>query len=336
MTLNPRIDQLLKMVARRHFVPLRTLPVAQVRALYAAAAHELDIAPLPVAGVETLAIPCRDGAEISATVYRPHEADWTRPDPALLYFHCGGYTFGSPATHDAITRMLAVRAECVVISVDYRLAPEHRFPCAVDDAFDALAQVRAEAGAMALDIERIAVGGDSAGATLAAVLAIQARDAGWPICLQSLIYPGTCARQDTASHAQFPSGYLLDRSMIDWFIDIYLRDESDRDDWRFAPLDAAQAAQVDFSGLAPAWIALAEYDPLRDEGRLYGEKLAAAGNPVEMREYAGLTHEFFKLGGWVPEVAVAHADAVRALRRAFGYEDEETAPPSVAYSEGSS
>lgn len=325
MTLNPRIDQILKMVARRRHVPVRTLPIAHVRALYAAAAHELDIAPLPVAEVETLLIPCRDGDQISSTVYRPHEPDWTRPDPALLYFHCGGFTFGSPATHDAIARMFAVRAECVVISVDYRLASEHRFPCAVEDAFDALAQVRAEAGALALDIERLAVGGDSAGATLAAVLAIQARDAGWPICLQSLIYPGTCARQDTASHRQFSSGYLLDRETINWFIGHYLRDESDRDDWRFAPLDAAQAANIDFSGLAPAWIALAEYDPLRDEGRLYGEKLAAAGNQVEIQEYAGLTHEFFKFGGWVPEVALAHADAVRALRCAFGCAHEEAA-----------
>lgn len=163
---------------------------------------------------------------------------------------------------------------------------------------------------------RIAIGGDSADGTLATVCAVLARDADIAIKLQMLIYPGVSAWQKSASHAELAEGYLLLSDTIQWFFEQYLRDENDRDDWRFAPLDAA-AGQPDYGGVAPAWIAAAEFDPLYDEDIAYTEKLRTAGVAVTLARYESMIHEFFKMGGYVPEVAAAHADAVNALRKAF-------------------
>ena len=234
-----------------------------------------------------------------------------------MYLHGGGFTVGSIATHDALCRKLAHDAGCAVVSVDYRLAPEHRFPVAVNDAFDALQWLVQEAPLLGIDAARLAIGGDSAGGTLATVCAVLARDAGIPLRLQLLIYPGTSARQDSASHARFAEGYLLSGETIQWFFAQYLRDDHDRDDWRFAPLDAA-GGQPDFAGVAPAWITAADHDPLYDEDIAYAAKLEAAGVRVTLARYEGMIHEFFKMGGFVPEVARAHADAVAALREELG------------------
>jgi acetyl esterase len=204
----------------------------------------------------------------------------------------------------------------VVASVDYRLAPEHKFPTAVNDAFDALAWLYAKSASMGIDGARLAVGGDSAGGTLATVCAVWARDAGMALRLQLLIYPGLSAHQDTPSHARFGEGFLLSGEAIEWFFSQYLRDERERDDWRFAPLDGAIGAP-DFSGVAPAWIGAADHDPLFDEDFAYAEKLKAAGVQVEFIRYEGMIHEFFKMGGFVPEVAIAHGDACRALQVAL-------------------
>jgi acetyl esterase len=163
----------------------------------------------------------------------------------------------------------------------------------------------------------MAVGGDSAGGTLATVCAVYARDAGLKLVLQMLIYPGVTRYQQTASHARLADGFLLSGETIQWFFEQYTRDANDRDDWRFAPLDGVRGAP-DFTGVAPAWIATAEYDPLSDEGAAWANKLRDAGNAATLTIYAGMIHEFFKMGGLVPEVAVAHADAAAALRGAFG------------------
>lgn len=146
--------------------------------------------------------------------------------------------------------------------------------------------------------------------------AATARAARWPPRLQLLIYPGLTAHQQTASHARLAHGYLLTAETIQWFFSQYVPNPADREDWRFAPLDGMRGAPS-FAGLAPAWIAVAEYDPLSDEGIAYADKLRAAGNRVELVRYAGMIHEFFKMGGYVPAVRQAHADAVRALREAF-------------------
>jgi acetyl esterase len=316
MPLNPKIAQILDMVERANRKPYYELTPQQARAAYLMSAPILDIAPLPMFGVDDMRIPTRDGETINVRVYQPNEPSWAEPSGALLFFHGGGFTVGSTQTHDALCRKFAHDADCAVISVDYRLAPEHRFPVAVNDAFDALQWLVQEAPTLGVDPARIAVGGDSAGGTLATVCATLARDAGIALRLQMLIYPGTSAWQKSASHARLAEGYLLSAKTVQWFFEQYVRDERDRDDWRFAPLDAANG-QPDYRGVAPAWIAAADHDPLYDEDIAYAEKLASAGVKVTLMRYEGMIHEFFKMGGFVREVAGAHADAVRALREAL-------------------
>jgi acetyl esterase len=322
MPLNPKIEQVLDMIARAKRPPYHELTAQQARAAYEMSAPILEIPSAPMFSVEDLAVPTRDGATIRARLYQPFEPSWAEPAPALVYYHGGGFTVGSVDTHDALCRMFARDAQCVVLSVDYRLAPEHKFPTAVHDAFDALSWLHANAGLYGVDAGRLAVGGDSAGGTLATVCAVLARDAGLPkLALQLLIYPGTTGYQQTGSHARLADGYLLSGKTIQWFFEQYVRDASDRDDWRFAPLDGTRGAP-EFGGLAPAWIATAEYDPLSDEGAAYAEKLRAAGNEVTLKRYAGMIHEFFKMGGFVPDVAQAHSGAARALRLAFGLDPD--------------
>ena len=319
MPLNPKIEQVLDMIARAKRPQLHELTPQQARASYEKSAPILEIASAPMFAIEDLRVPTRDGATIRARLYQPVEPSWAEPAPALVYYHGGGFTVGSVDTHDALCRMLARDGKCTVLSVDYRLAPEYKFPTAVEDAFDALTWLHAHAAEYGIDAERLAVGGDSAGGTLATVCAVLARDAGIKLALQLLIYPGTTGYQQTDSHSRLANGFLLSGDTIQWFFDQYVRDKSDRDDWRFAPLEGTRGAP-DFGGLAPAWIATAEYDPLSDEGDAYAEKLRAAGNRVTLKRYPGMIHEFFKMGGYVAEVAEAHADAAAALRVAFGVE----------------
>ncbi|MBE3032971.1 MAG: alpha/beta hydrolase, partial [Actinobacteria bacterium] len=238
-----------------------------------------------------------------------------------VYFHGGGFTVGSIKTHDQLCRSLAAKSGAMVLSVDYRLGPDWKFPTAANDAFDVLQWVFDEAPTMGADPARIAFGGDSAGGTLAAISAIEARNRGLAPVLQLLIYPGTTARESTPSHREFAEGYLLTQDMIHWFFSQYLRSDADRDDWRFAPLDAGGHG-ADVTGVCPAWIAVAGFDPIRDAGIGYANKLRAAEVPVELKLYEGMIHDFFKIGRFVPAVEDAHRDAADALRRAFGTETE--------------
>ena len=288
---------------------LNKLSVSQARAAYAAGADVLEIPKSELLRVESLSVPSRDGQQLAARLYAPS----LERLPVLLFFHGGGFTIGSVATHDILCRRLAQLANCAVISVDYRLAPEHKFPAASNDAWDALRWLTVEAGTLGLDASRLAVGGDSAGGTLAAVCAILARDAGIALALQLLIYPGCSAHQDSQSHSHFAQGFVLERAQIDWLFDHYLTTPADRDDWRFAPLNAPDVADV-----TPAWIGLAEFDPLFDEGLMYADKLRAAGVVVDLEIYRGVTHEFIKMGRVIPEARLAHADAAAALQKAFG------------------
>ena len=317
MPLNPKIEQVLDMIARAKRPKLHEMTAQNARASYEKSAPILEIASAPMFALEDLRIPTRDGATIRVRLYQAVEPSWAEPAPALVYYHGGGFTVGSDDTHDALCRMFARDGRCTVLSVDYRLAPEHKFPTAVDDAFDALTWLHTHAAEFGVDTGRLAVGGDSAGGTLATVCAVFARDAGIELALQLLVYPGTTGYQQTDSHSRLADGFLLSGDTIQWFFEQYVRDRSDRDDWRFAPLDGQRGAP-DLSGVAPAWIATAEYDPLSDEGDAYAEKLRAAGNAATLRRYPGMIHEFFKMGGYVPEVAEAHADAAAALRAAFG------------------
>ncbi|OJW82878.1 alpha/beta hydrolase [Alicycliphilus denitrificans] len=296
-------------MARAGRPPLHTLTPAEARAAYELGAGVLEVPKAALPRVEDLRIPARGGLQLPARLYAPETG---RALPLLLYLHGGGFTVGSVDTHDVLCRELARLAGCMVVSLGYRLAPEHPFPSASDDAWDALAWVAANAARLGADPARLAVGGDSAGGTLAAVGAILARDAGLPLALQLLIYPGTTAHQDTPSHTEFAHGPVLDRAAIGWFFDQYIPSRAEREDWRFAPLLAP-----DVDGVAPAWIGLAECDPLVDEGVAYGDKLRAAGVAVDLEIYRGVTHEFIKMGRAIPEARQAHQDAAHALRAAF-------------------
>lgn len=284
---------------------------------YEKVATMLDVAPAPLALVDDIDVPL-DGHTLTLRRYFAHEPQWTQPQPALLYFHGGGFMVGSIATHDRLCRRLAALSGCAVLSLDYRLAPENKFPAAVDDAFDTLDFVRREAASLGVDEHRLAVGGDSAGGTLAAATALHARDRGIALALQLLIYPGLSSHQQTASHDTLGRGYILEAPIIQWFFENYLRSDDDRNDWRFAPL-----VRNDLQDLAPAFIALAEYDPLIDEGREYAARLEAAGNRVDLRVYPGMIHAFFQHGGLVKLARKAHEDAARAMREALRPEAAE-------------
>ncbi|RCX10301.1 acetyl esterase [Extensimonas vulgaris] len=310
--LTPQMRGVLERMARAGRAPLHSLTPQAARAAYAAGAEVLEVPRAPLPRVEDLHIPARDGCALPARLYAPSARAEAPALPLLLYLHGGGFTIGSIATHDILCRELARLTPCMVVSLDYRLAPEHPFPTATHDAWDALAWLAQHAHTLGADPARLAVGGDSAGGTLAAVNAILARDAGLPLALQLLIYPGCTAHQDTPSHRRYAQGLVLEAPAIEWFFGHYVRSPEQRTDWRFAPLLAP-----DVEGVAPAWIGLAECDPLVDEGIDYADKLRAAGVPVELEIYRGVTHEFIKMGRVLPEARQAHTDAARALRHAF-------------------
>ncbi|MGO4391621.1 alpha/beta hydrolase [Variovorax sp. M-6] len=306
--LTAKMASVVERMARAGRPPLHSLTPADARAAYEKGAGVLEVPKPQLARVEDHSVPARDGHALPVRLYAP-SSDVL---PLLLFFHGGGFTVGSIATHDTLCRVLSQRSGCAVISVDYRLAPDHRFPTAANDAWDALAHIAKHAAQWGLDGSRIAVGGDSAGGTLAAVCAILARDAGLPVALQLLIYPGTAAHQDTDSHRRYAEGPLLGEALISWFFGLYVHSKAERDDWRFAPLNAD-----DVDGVAPAWIGLAEIDPVVDEGIAYADKLRAAGVAVDLEIYRGVIHEFVKMGRAIPEALQAHADAAHALKQAL-------------------
>jgi len=295
-------------MARANRPPFHTLTPVQARAAYEAGSNVLELPKQVLPRVIDFGIPVRDGHVVAARLYAPS----TQKLPVLLYFHGGGFTIGSINTHDGLCRQLSHLAGCAVVSVNYRLAPEHKFPVAAHDAWDTLQWLAAHATELGLDAHQLAVGGDSAGGTLAAMCALLARDTGLPLALQLLFYPGCASHQDSVSHRRFANGFVLEEVDINWFFNHYLRSPVDREDLRFAPLNASHMDDV-----APAWFGLAECDPLVEEGLLYADRLRAASVPVDLEIYRGVTHEFIKMGRILPEARLAHADAARALRHAF-------------------
>ena len=306
--LTPAMHSVLDRMARAPQVPLHALTPAQARFAYEIGAAVLEVPAPQLHQVDSFTIPARDGHAVPVRLYAPAGAQL----PVLVYLHGGGFTLGSLATHDVLCRTLSHLGACAVLSVDYRLAPEHKFPTAFDDAWDALQWVARDGERWGLDSRRIAVGGDSAGGTLAAACALQARDCGLPLVLQLLIYPGCAAQQNTASHKTFAQGFLLEEPHISYFFNHYLRTPADREDWRFSPLTAPEVEDV-----APAWFGLAECDPLVDEGIMYADKLRAASVAVDLEIYRGVVHGFIMMGRAIPEALRAHADAARALKNAF-------------------
>ncbi|CAG0954644.1 epsilon-lactone hydrolase [Burkholderiales bacterium] len=287
--------------------PFHTLSVPDARAAYVAASEILELPRAPLARVEDFAIPAADGTPLPARLYAASRERL----PVLLYLHGGGFVIGNLETHDSLCRQLALRSGAAVVALDYRLAPEHRFPVAVEDSWAAMRWLAGHAASLGLDASRLAVGGDSAGGTLAAVAAIHAREIDLPLRAQLLITPGTTSHADTDSHRRFASGLLLEAQGIAWFFDHYIP-RAFREDWRFAPLLAD-----DVEGVAPACVILAECDPLVDEGIAYADKLRAAGGPVELELVRGVTHDFIKLGRALPEAGEAQEAAAAALKKAF-------------------
>lgn len=313
--LSPPMQDVVRGMMRMRRPPLHTQTVQAVRRAYAAGADVLEIPLQSLPRVQDLRIPARDGVALPARLYAA-QAEGHSALPLLLYLHGGGFVLGSVATHDRLCRTLAWQAQCAVVSLDYRLAPEHVFPTAHNDSWDALQWLARSAGWLGCDPARLAVGGDSAGGTLAAACALHARDAGLTLALQLLIYPGTTAWQDTDSHRRFAADPVLPAAHIQWFFGHYVPDGLQRSDWRFAPLLAD-----DVQGVAPAFFCLAEADPLVDEALAFADMLRMAAVPVDLAIYRGVTHEFIKMGRVIPQAVQAHADMARALRLAFGLLD---------------
>ena len=310
MPLDPQVERVLELIRSAGNPECWQMTPDEAREWHNRKARILDIAPAPVFASEDRVVEGPGGGGIALRIYTPRAAEAL---PVLVWLHGGGHVVGSLDSYDALCRMFALHADCIVVSVDYRLAPEHKFPAGVDDAFAALRWVGAHAARIGGDPARLAIGGDSAGGNLAAVCAILARDAGSPpLAFQLLVYPRTAADEDSASHRAFAEGYLLTRRTVLWFHDHYRRSDADRGDFRYAPLACADLAR-----LPPALVVVGEYDPLRDDGVAYAQALERAGNRVTLSEYAGMVHPFFSMGGAIDAAREAHAEAATALKAAF-------------------
>jgi acetyl esterase len=313
MALDPDAERVLDMVRLSGRPPYETLTASEARALFLAAGEVLAPDPAPVAEVRDLSAPGPAGELIPMRCYRGITTAPSGMLPALGYFHGGGWVIGSIDTHDSLCRHLANAVQCVVISVDYRLAPEHKFPAAVEDCVVATSWVAEKAAALGIDRERLAVGGDSAGGNLAAVVSLLARDRGAPrLRYQVLLYPAVDCGMSYPSHYRFAEGYLLTRPTVRWFYDHYLRGQADVDDWRASPLRAP-----DLSGVPPALILTAGNDVLCDEGDAYARRLQQHGVPVRHRQYADQIHGFLTMGKIVRAAQPALDDVAAALRAAW-------------------
>jgi acetyl esterase len=245
---------------------------------------------------------------VPARIYRPMSDEML---PAVVYTHGGGWVVGSVESYDAFCRTLAARAPAVVVSVDYRLAPEHRFPAALEDAWNATRWVAEHAAGLGADPQRLVVAGDSAGGNLAAVVARRARDAGIPLALQVLVYPVTDANLDSSGYARLGEGLNLSRAKMAWYWECYLGDADPRHP------DASPLRADDLAGIAPALVQTAEYDPLGDEGAAYAQRMREAGVPVTSTHYAGQIHGFLRLRSYCGEqVDDAIGEIVSAVRAA--------------------
>ena len=311
---HPEIQAFLRQVAEAGLPSIQELTPEAAREQFEAGMRaRLEVFPAPpVAAIENRTIPGPAGP-IPVRVYRD-----TGPAgggrPVLAWFHGGGHVIGSLDTHDAMVRHLCREAGCTVVSVDYRMGPEHAFPAAVDDCVAAVRWLAEQGGAIGTDPGQIAVGGDSAGGNLAAVAALTARDEGGPVLRhQLLVYPVTDYRCRGPSYERYARGYgMLEAESMRWFQRHYLGGPGPADDWRASPLLAA-----DLSGLPPALVITAECDVLRDEGVAYAERLTESGTPCEHAAFPGMIHGFFGLLGIAGAAAEAHARAARALRSAF-------------------
>jgi len=311
--LHPQAQALLRLIQEKGLPPTHTLPVAQARDYYRARRAVTQPEPPAVAESRDLQAPGPAGA-IPLRLYRPLGSQAGQALPVLVYYHGGGWVIGDLDTHDTLCRELANHSGCAVVAVDYRMGPEHRFPAAVDDCRAATVWIHDQAASLGLDPSRLAVGGDSAGGNLAAVMALMARDQGAPaIRFQLLIYPATDQRTDVhPSRGANGKGYLLEKDTMDWFHDHYIPDRKQDLDWRASPL-----LHPDHAGLPPAFVLTAGYDPLRDEGLAYADKLSAAGSPASLVCFERQIHGFVTMGRVIDEANTAVQLCAQQLKHAL-------------------
>jgi acetyl esterase len=308
--LHPQIEKVLEAMARLDLKPIEAMTAAEARRQMEVMAASRKAEPLPTRKIEDRTIPGPAG-EIPVRIYWPNTEGRL---PAIAYYHGGGHVIGSLDSHDLIARNLCGGAEAVVMSVDYRMGPEHRFPAAVEDSFAGLEWLHENAASLGADPERLGLHGDSAGGNLAAVVALLARDKGGPaLRLQSLVYPVADFRMGTESYKSYATGCgILTANAMRWFRGHYLRTTDDVLDWRASPLLAP-----DVRGVAPAVVIAAECDVLHDEGFAYAERLKAAGVPVDYQRYAGMIHAFFGMMPAVDDAMNAQRAVWAAFKRAF-------------------
>ncbi len=312
MGLDPQAQAVLDLVIKAGRPAYHQLSPKEARQQYRETRAALQPRPPEIGAIKDLSAEGPDGP-IPLRLYHPGGAVSSDPLPALVYFHGGGWVIGDLDTHDVLCRQLATQSKVAVVSVDYRLAPEHKFPAAVEDCWAATRWIAAHGAALGIDGRRLALGGDSAGGNLAAVIALMARDReGPPVALQLLIYPATDVAANTRSHAELGEGYLLTREGIRWFVGHYLRGADDAADWRASPARARS-----LRGLPPALVITAGFDPLRDEGEAYARGLRHEGVMVDSVCYGGMIHGFIGMGGVIETANRAVAHAAAAVRQAL-------------------
>ena len=305
--LDPQARALIDLMIEKGVPPTHTLTPAQARSFYRDRRGFTQPEPPPMAEVQDM-----KAGSVPVRLYRPTAAQ--TPQPVLVYLHGGGWTIGDLDTHDVLCRQLARDGACTVVSVDYRMGPEHRFPAAVDDCVEAFDWLRAHAQELQIDASRMAVGGDSAGGNLAAALCLVQREAGRPMpAFQLLIYPATDMRAVAPSHTTNGQGYMLTNDSIAYYRGNYIAEQADWGDWRASPLLAPSHA-----GLPPALVMTAGFDPLRDEGLQYANALSAAGVPTQYVCFERQIHGFITMGRVIEEAHTAVGLCGAALRRAWG------------------
>jgi acetyl esterase len=309
MPLHPQCKAFLDQLAAMGGKQLYEMSPVEARAT-GAALNDLGVPVQEVARIENRTVP-GPAQPIPIRCYKPVASGTL---PVLVYFHGGGWVLGGLESHDRECRALANLSGCTVIAVDYRLAPEHPFPAAVEDAYAATRYIADHATEFSIDPQRLAVGGDSSGGNLAAVVTLMARETGDPkIAFQLLVYPAVdFTDTDRPSMVQYAEGHFLTRPLMDYFSNLYVPKAEDRRRVHASPLFAS-----DFRGLPPAMVITAECDLIRDQGELYAQKLKEAGVPVTVKRYDGMIHPFFSFGGIMDDARDAHAAAASAVRSAL-------------------
>ena len=308
MPLHPQAKAFLNTTNKLQRAPLHALGALKAREAYAERPDNLAPAWISVFSVEDRSIE-QNTLSIPIRIYTPYNS--ATQLPVFIFYHGGGMVIGSIAGYDTLCRQLCIQSGCLVVSVDYRLAPEHKFPAAVDDAYAAFLWITKNTEQFNGDKHRVAIGGDSAGGTLAAVVTLLAKKKDdLLIQCQILIYPATAPHADSESHSRYAKGYFLERDTVLWFHNSYLRSNEDRKDFRYAPLIADN-----LTGLPPALVIVAKYDTLRDEGVAYADRLTRSGVDTTLIEYDGMFHPFVSLAGVLDDGEKALTEIANTLNK---------------------